>query len=177
MVKFASWDPIHRSTRRATRCKPALPSSIKSLIWSPHSRPLRIFFWVRSQQRRALFIEGVERQRASELFERVGVCVDSQAPVQRLSIAQQQVIEIAKALSLDAQILVMDEPSATLTPQEVHRLSNVIRDLKSQGMGIVYITHRLDEVFDIADRVMVLRDGNYVGTYGIDEVDRTKLIE
>ncbi len=118
-----------------------------------------------------------ERRRAAELFRRVGVPVDPGTPCRDLTVAQQQVVEIAKALSLDARILVMDEPSATLTPQEVARLFAVIRDLKSQGIGVVYISHRLDEVFAIADRVLVLRDGRCVGSCPIGQVGRDDLIE
>ena len=118
-----------------------------------------------------------ERHRANELFKKIGVDVDTTAPVRSLSIAQQQVVEIAKALSLDAKILVMDEPSATLTPQEVERLLDVVRELKSHGIGIIYITHRLDEVFAVADRVMVLRDGQHVGSHDVKDVNRTQLIE
>src|SRR5205085_7389371 len=95
----------------------------------------------------------------------------------QLTIAQQQAVEIAKALSLDARILVMDEPSATLTPSEVDRLLAVIRDLKRHGLGIVYVSHRLDEVFAIADRVMVLRDGRHVGTRPAGEIGRDHLIQ
>ena len=80
------------------------------------------------------------------------VAVDPDAVCDDLSIAQQQVVEIAKALSLESRILVMDEPSATLTPQEVERLFAVIRDLRAQGIGIIYISHRIDEIFQIADR-------------------------
>lgn len=118
-----------------------------------------------------------EVRKANELFDRVGVRVDPHALVRNLSIAQQQVVEIAKALSLNARILVMDEPSATLTPLEVDRLIGVIRDLKEQGIGIIYISHRLEEIFELADRVTVLRDGQHVGTRDIGDVDRSELIE
>jgi len=74
-------------------------------------------------------------------------------------------VEIAKALSVNARIIVMDEPSAALSSQEVTRLFETIRDLKANGIGIIYISHRLEEIFRIADRVMVLRDGEHVGTY------------
>ncbi len=126
---------------------------------------------------RAGFVHrGEERRRAAELFRRVGVEVDPDAPCRELTVAQQQVVEIARALSLDARIVVMDEPSATLTPQEVERLFAVIRDLQRRRMGIVYISHRLDEVFAIADRVLVLRDGEAVGCKPVGEVTRDELI-
>ena len=118
-----------------------------------------------------------ERRQALALFERLGVRIDPEAPCHSLTVAQQQVVEVAKALSLDARILVMDEPSATLTPQEVERLFEVIAGLKARGIGIVYISHRLDEIFRIADRVTVLRDGAHVGTLPIGEVTRERLIE
>lgn len=118
-----------------------------------------------------------ERDAAAALFRKLGVEVEPAAPCRNLSIAQQQVVEIAKALAVRARIIVMDEPSATLTLQEVERLFGVIRELKKQGLGIIYISHRLEEIFAIADRVLVLRDGQHVGTRTIGEVDRDSLIE
>ncbi len=118
-----------------------------------------------------------ERRRARELFGRMGVSVDADALCRDLTVAQQQVVEIAKALASDARILVMDEPSATLTPQEVERLFAVIAELKTQGIGIIYISHRLDEVFALAERVMVLRDGRHVATRPIEQIDREEMIE
>jgi ribose transport system ATP-binding protein len=126
---------------------------------------------------RAGFVRrGEQRRRAAELFRRVGVEVDPDAPCRELTVAQQQVVEIARALSLEARIVVMDEPSATLTPQEVERLFGVIRDLQKRQIGVVYISHRLDEVFALADRVLVLRDGEAVGCKPVGEVTRDELI-
>jgi ABC-type sugar transport system ATPase subunit len=118
-----------------------------------------------------------ERRRVAELFGRIGVQVDADAPCRDLSVAQQQAVEIAKALSLDARIVVMDEPSATLTPEEVRRLFAIIADLRSQGIGVIYISHRIDEIFRIADRVMVLRDGRHIATRDTGDVRRDELIE
>jgi len=118
-----------------------------------------------------------EHHRAQELFDRVGVSVDTESPCRDLTVAQQQVVEIAKALLLKARMLAMDEPSATLTLQEVARLFAIIRDLKARGMGIIYISHRLDEVFQIADRVMVMRDGQRVGVRPVCDITRNDLIE
>jgi ABC-type sugar transport system ATPase subunit len=126
---------------------------------------------------RAGFVRrGEERRRAAALFARIGVGVDPDAPCGRLSVAQQQVVEIARALAFEARIVVMDEPSATLTPQEVERLFGIIRDLRSRGIGVIYISHRLDEIFAIADRVLVLRDGEAVGCRPVGEVTRDELI-
>ncbi len=118
-----------------------------------------------------------EVRRTRELFARLGVAIDPEVPCRRLSIAQQQTVEIAKALSLDARIIVMDEPSATLTPQEVEHLFTIVRDLQAQGIGVIYISHRLDEIFALADRVTVLRDGQPIGTRPLADVTREKLIE
>ena len=118
-----------------------------------------------------------ERRHAAELFERIGVAVSPDSRCRELSVAHQQVVEIAKALSVNARIIVMDEPSAALTSQEVERLFAIVRDLKANGIGIVYISHRLDEIFRVADRVMVLRDGKHVGTHPVSNVTKGGLIE
>ena len=118
-----------------------------------------------------------ERQRAGELFARLGVAVDLDASCRQLTTAQQQLVEIAKALALDARILVMDEPSAALTSHEVERLFAIIRDLQRQGLGIIYISHRLEEIFTIADRVTFLRDGANAGERAIGQLTRNAMIE
>ena len=124
------------------------------------------------------FVRTTEEQRATlELFEKIGIRIDPDARCSELTIAQQQTVEIAKALSVNAKIIVMDEPTATLTAQEVGRLFAIIRDLKSHGLGIIYISHRLEEVFEVADRVTVLRDGEHVGTEDIDNISGERLIE
>ncbi len=118
-----------------------------------------------------------EHATAVKLFEQIGVEIDPEKPCRQLSVAQQQIVEIAKALSRDARIIVMDEPSATLTPEEVEHLFDVIRDLKSRGIGVIYISHRLDEIDEIADRITVLRDGTHIATKPKTDVDRNSLIE
>ena len=117
-----------------------------------------------------------ERQKAKKLFERIGVDVDPQSRCGDLSVAEQQVVEIAKALSQNARILVMDEPTAALTPREVEGLLKVVSELRTQGIGIVYVSHRLDEIDAIADRVTVLRDGTHVGTKEKSQLNREQLI-
>jgi rhamnose transport system ATP-binding protein len=97
-----------------------------------------------------------------ELLDRLGVRLDPERPVRGLSIADQQIVEIAKALSFDARVLIMDEPTAALSGPEVQRLFSVVRTLREQGAGVLFISHRLDEVFTIADTVTVMRDGAVV---------------
>jgi len=118
-----------------------------------------------------------EYREAKRLFDRIGIDIDPEARCRQLTVAQQQTVEIAKAVSAEARIIVMDEPTAALTSQEVQRLFAIIRELKASGIGVIYISHRLEEVFSVADRVMVLRDGEHVGTRRIDEVTREELIE
>ena len=118
-----------------------------------------------------------ERERANALFHRLGAEVALDTPCGRLTTAQQQLVEIAKALAFDARILVMDEPSAALTAHEVERLFEIIRDLRTQGISIIYISHRLDEIFEITDRVTVLRDGINVGGRSTADITRAQMIE
>ena len=117
-----------------------------------------------------------EHDQVVRLFEKIGLIIDPESRCADLTVAQQQTVEIARALSVNARLIVMDEPSAALTIQEVEKLFAIIRDLKNQGIGIIYISHRLEEIFEIADRVMVLRDGIHAGTLPVTEIDRGKLI-
>ncbi len=118
-----------------------------------------------------------EKRRAQELLLRLRAPIDLEARCRDLSVAEQQIVEIAKALSQGARLLVMDEPTAALSPPEVKRLFELVRDLKRDGIGIIYISHRLEEVFDIADRITVLRDGSHVGTHDTTRISRDALIE
>jgi ribose transport system ATP-binding protein len=110
------------------------------------------------------------------LLDRVRLNIDPQAPVRRLSPAQQQMVEIAKALSLDAQLLILDEPTAALTGTETRTLFEVIEESAREGRAIIYISHRLEEVFQIADRVTVLKDGQWQGTLPIEQTSPDDLV-
>ena len=116
------------------------------------------------------------RREAERLLARVGSAIDPDALVQRLSVAQRQMVEIAKALAVDASIIIMDEPTSALGDDEVAMLFEIIRNLRAQGLGIVFITHRLDEIFAVADRVVVLRDGQHVGEMPIADATHDKII-
>jgi rhamnose transport system ATP-binding protein len=113
---------------------------------------------------------------AEGLFSRLGVHIDPRRPAEGLSIADQQIIEIAKAISLDARLLVMDEPTAALSGVEVERLFAVARSLRDEGRALVFISHRFDEVFELADTVTVMRDGEYVDTVRIEDTDVEQLV-
>ena len=117
-----------------------------------------------------------ESQEARGLLERVGLHTDPDRVVMGLTVAEMQRVEIAKALAIDAKVVIMDEPTATLAEREIEGLFEVIRDLQSHDIAILYISHRLDEIFRIADRVTVMRDGKIVDTLPIDDLDEDKLV-
>ncbi|MBO9626627.1 MAG: sugar ABC transporter ATP-binding protein [Microbacterium sp.] len=113
----------------------------------------------------------------TELLQRLGIALDPRARVGELTVAEQQMVEIAKALSFNARVLIMDEPTSALTDSEVETLFVLIEQLKARGTGIVYISHRMDELRRLADRVTVLRDGAYIGSLEKSEVSIPKIIE
>ncbi len=115
--------------------------------------------------------------RAKELTESIGANIDVKKEVQDLTVQSQQVVEIAKALSLNAKILIMDEPSAALPESEVQKMFDVVRQLKEQGVAIVYVSHRMKEIIEIADKVTVLRDGMKVSTKEMSETNEDEIIQ
>jgi rhamnose transport system ATP-binding protein len=117
------------------------------------------------------------RSRAQELLQRIGAAIDPSVEVRRLSMPEQQLVEIACTLGTGARIVVMDEPTASLTLKEQHLLYGVVRNLRAGGVGVIYISHRLEEIFALADRVTVLRDGESVGTNSVDDINESQLIK
>jgi rhamnose transport system ATP-binding protein len=115
-------------------------------------------------------------RQAAELLERVGASIDPQRLVESLSMPEQQLVEIAKAIGVDAKVVIMDEPTAALTDREVESLFRVIDVLRQAGSGVIYISHRLEEVFTVADRITVLRDGETIATCARRDVTRPDLI-
>ena len=115
-------------------------------------------------------------QKAQEILDQYHLPLSAEARVEELAVAQRQMVEIARALSEKPRLIVMDEPTASLSDYEVRLLFEAIRDLKRRGVGIIYISHRMDELFEIADRVTVLRDGKYVVTKNVSETNRPELI-
>ncbi|GAB3615822.1 sugar ABC transporter ATP-binding protein [Okibacterium endophyticum] len=123
-----------------------------------------------------LISRGSMRRAAHNLFEQLGVPIDPDRIAEGLSIADQQIIEIAKAISLDARVLIMDEPTAALSGVEVERLFAVARNLRERGAGILFISHRFDEVFALTDRITVMRDGNYIATHNTSSVTVEEIV-
>ena len=135
-----------------------------------------LFIGRQPKGRSGLISQSSMRQRARTLFAQLGVPIDPDRLAEGLSIADQQLIEIAKAISLDAQVLVMDEPTAALSGSEVDRLFQVVRSLQEKGVAILFISHRFDEVFAISDRITVMRDGSYIGTWNTRETDSNAIV-
>lgn len=116
------------------------------------------------------------RKRAMELLAKVGAEILPDSTVNELSMPEQQLVEIAGAVGAEARIVIMDEPTASLTRREQERLYGIVRALKSEGIGIIYISHRLEEIFALADRVTVLRDGSSAGTFDVCDINEGELI-
>jgi rhamnose transport system ATP-binding protein len=117
------------------------------------------------------------RARAEELLARVGARIDPEAEAGDLSMPQQQLVEIARALGADARVLILDEPTASLSKEDTDNLFRVVRELRARGVGMIYISHRLEELPTIADRVTVLRDGTTIATRDMADVNREQLIQ
>jgi ribose transport system ATP-binding protein len=130
------------------------------------------------EPRRGWFIDRARlRADATRCLQRLGVDIAPDTIVRTLSVAQRQMVEIAKALSLEAELLIMDEPTSSLTESETGQLFKVIHELRRSGVGILYISHRLDEMAGIVDRVTVLRDGRYVSTHGFADTTVDEIVE
>ena len=119
---------------------------------------------------------GEMRRRATALLAELGVTLDPDVPVEALGPGARQLVEIGKALAVDARVLLLDEPSASLTTHDFERLCGIVKRLASEGRGIVYISHRLEEIFRLANRVTILRDGKTVSTDPVDAIDRNEII-
>ncbi|MEI6106644.1 MAG: sugar ABC transporter ATP-binding protein [Opitutae bacterium] len=117
------------------------------------------------------------RQRAADLLNRIGAAITAETEVGSLSMPEQQLVEIACAVGAGARIVIMDEPTASLTNREQERLFTIVRELRTSGVGVIYISHRLEEIFTLADRVTVLRDGESVGTQAVADITEAGLIK
>ncbi len=118
-----------------------------------------------------------QRAKALELLKRVGAEISPDAEIRDLSMPEQQLVEIACALGSGAKVVIMDEPTASLTQKEQHLLFGVVKDLRANGVGVIYISHRLEEIFALADRVTVLRDGESVGTHPVKDLTESAMIK
>ena len=120
--------------------------------------------------------EGQMKKKAADLFRKLGMTVNLTQPMRNMSVSQRQMCEIAKAISYNAQVIVLDEPTSSLTVQEVNKLFEMMRMLKEQGIALIYISHKMDEIFEICDQISVLRDGNLVMTKDSKDTNMGELI-
>ena len=120
--------------------------------------------------------EGRMKKEASDLFRKLGITVNMTQPMKKMSVSQRQMCEIAKAISYNSKVIVLDEPTSSLTAPEVEKLFKMMRQLKEQGISLIYISHKMDEIFEICDQVSVLRDGSLVMTKDSKDTDMNELI-
>lgn len=133
-------------------------------------------YYNRYRKKRGLIdFAGMEKD-AGRVLGRLGVQIDPKTLVKELTVGYQQLVEIAKALSQDVKVMIMDEPSAALTNNELEYLFKIVRTLKEEGMAILYISHRMEEIFDLCDKVSVFRDGHYIQTMNIEDTTQEELI-
>ena len=125
-----------------------------------------------------VFIDDRKMERdAQELFKRIGIHINPSVKLGTLTVGKQQMVEIAKAISHDSKLLILDEPTAALTQPEVEELFRIMNDLREKGIGMIYISHRMDEINRISDRVTVMRDGEYVGTLMTKDTTKDEIVK
>jgi ribose transport system ATP-binding protein len=166
----------HRPAGAADALRAGIQVVHQELALLPALTVAENLFLQRMPRRLGLVDRGGMRRRARELLGQVGLEVSPDTPVERLGIAQMQLIEIAKALSVDCRLLVMDEPTATLTPRETATLFTQLRRLTANGVAIIYISHHLEEIFEIGDRLTVLRNGQRVHTGPVAGLTTAELV-
>ncbi|MGS5089383.1 sugar ABC transporter ATP-binding protein [Hydrogenophaga sp. A37] len=144
----------------------------------PHMTVAENVWITREPKNRFGFVDHAElRRRTEDLFARLNIHIDPLVEIQTLSVASRQMVEIAKAVSYNSDVLIMDEPTSALTETEVAHLFDIIRTLRAQGKGIIYITHKMNELFEIADEFSVFRDGQYIATHASSDVTRDDIIK
>jgi len=142
----------------------------------PHLTVADNIFIGRPKMKGPFISDKAMHKEAQKILEDLGINIDTYTIVRSLSVAQQQMVEIAKAISYNSRILVLDEPSATLTEREIEQMFGIIRRLQQKGVGMVYISHRMEELSQICERVTVLRDGKYIGTRNIADITMGELV-
>jgi ABC-type sugar transport system ATPase subunit len=175
VMRMAGREVRFHDARAAQEAGVAMVFQERSLA-GPLSVAENVFFGRQPVRRWGIVDKAKLHKQTREILDDLGIAIDPATPLEHLSPAQQQMVEIAKALSLDACLLVLDEPTSTLTETETAVLFRVIKRLKQRGAGIVYISHRMGEVFQICDRMTVLRDGVCQGTFLKEEVTQDELI-
>ena len=182
-IHDANEGTIHYNGKQVAYSKPkeAMEDGIvivhQELNMMNHLTVAQNIFIGREEFRHNLLIDdGASIKKAKKLFELLKLDINPTEKVGNLTVGKQQMVEIAKALSVDAKVIVFDEPTAALTESEINELFVIIDDLRAKGVGIIYISHRMDEIARITDRVTVMRDGEYVGTVNTKETTKDEII-
>ena len=182
-IHDANKGTIHYNGKQVAYSKPkeAMEDGIvivhQELNMMNHLTVAQNIFIGREEFRHNLLIDdGVSIKKAKKLFDLLKLDINPTEKVGNLTVGKQQMVEIAKALSMDAKVIVFDEPTAALTESEINELFVIIDDLRAKGVGIIYISHRMDEIARITDRVTVMRDGEYVGTVNTKETTKDEII-
>ncbi len=133
--------------------------------------------WLGREFKKGPFVDHqMMHDKTVELLEHLELDINSDEKMVNLSVAQTQMVEIAKAISYDSDLIIMDEPTSAITEKEVHHLFRIINELRSKNIAVIYITHKMDEVFEISDEVSVFRDGKYIGTEAAENMTKDKLV-
>ena len=182
-IHDANEETIHYNGKQVAYSKPkeAMEDGIvivhQELNMMNHLTVAQNIFIGREEFRHNLLIDdGASIKKAKKLFELLKLDINPTEKVGNLTVGKQQMVELAKALSMDAKVIVFDEPTAALTESEINELFVIIDDLRAKGVGIIYISHRMDEIARITDRVTVMRDGEYVGTVNTKETTKDEII-
>lgn len=182
-IHDANEGTIHYNGKQVTYSKPkdAMEDGIvivhQELNMMNHLTVAQNIFIGREEFRHNWLIDdGASIKKAKKLFDLLKLDINPTEKVGNLTVGKQQMVEIAKALSMDAKVIVFDEPTAALTESEINELFVIIDDLRSKGVGIIYISHRMDEIARITDRVTVMRDGEYVGTVNTKDTTKDEII-
>jgi inositol transport system ATP-binding protein len=174
-IIFKGEEIRHNSPQEALQLGISMIHQELSLV--PHRSVAENIFIGREPKTRIGLLNWKELNRkAAELMNSIGIEFDPEELVSRLTVSQQQMIEIARAISYQSDIIIMDEPTSALTDNEVEKLFSIIRDLKKRDVSVIFISHKLEEIFRIADRTTVLRDGQFIGVRDNRDFDKNRLI-
>ncbi len=173
------FDGIHRKKYSTIDALKMGVSMIQQELSPIEHRPIMENIWIgREPVNKAGLVDHKKMyNKTKQLLSSIGLNEDPKMLVKDLTVAKQQMVEIAKAVSYDAKLIIMDEPTSAISGTEIAELFSIIRKLKNEGKSIIYISHKLDEIYNITDRVVILRDGEFVGSYDTEKIEINKMIE
>ncbi len=173
------FDGLHRKKYTTTDALKMGISMIQQELSPIEHRPIMENIWIGREPVNKLGIVNHSEmyKKTKDLLLSVGLNEDPRTLVKDISVAKQQMVEIAKAISYDAKLIIMDEPTSAISGTEIAELFSIIRKLREEGKSIIYISHKLDEIYTISDRVVILRDGEFIGTYDTDKIEINNMIE